>query len=100
MGYSRRAMRTSSNTPLGWGRSRSKPKIKIDKNASLHTKARADFDREFVATMMSDETDAIILFTNQRRKTTDAALQAFAYETLPTLRGHMNIARKLRAKVF
>ena len=71
-------------------------RIKLDKHASLQTKTGVDFDREFVAAMSSDESDAIALFTNEGRNSKDAALSRFAQATLPTLRAHKSLARMLK----
>jgi beta-lactamase regulating signal transducer with metallopeptidase domain/predicted outer membrane protein len=75
-------------------------KMKLDKHKPLETMSGADFDRAFIAAIMRDQTDGIMLVNNEKRKTRDTGLGAFAEETRLTLIAHMNVARPLRAKLY
>ena len=74
-------------------------KIKLDRHKSIEAMTGAEFDRAFVAAIMTDQTDAIALVNNERRNTKDADLVAFAGQTWSTLIAHMNVARPLRARL-
>jgi putative membrane protein len=69
----------------------------IDKLAKLESGAA--FDREFVNTVgIHDHTADIALFEKASRDAKDAELKNFATTTLPTLREHLNAAKKLPAR--
>ena len=75
-------------------------KIKLDKHKWLDTKTGADFDRQFVEAMISDHSDAVMLFSFESRNTKDPALKKFADDTLPAIRAHASMGRRLKAKLF
>jgi putative membrane protein len=56
-----------------------------------------DFDREYVAVMVKDHEAAVALFDAASNTVPDADLKAWAGKTLPTLRTHLDMARKLAA---
>ena len=55
----------------------------------------ADFDREYSKMMMSDHKKDVSEFEKQSMKGVDADLKAFATNTLPTLREHLQMANAL-----
>ena len=55
----------------------------------------ADFDKAFAKTMLSDHEKAVKEFEKQSTGAGDADLKAFATNTLPTLREHLEMARTL-----
>jgi putative membrane protein len=59
----------------------------------------AAFDREYMAAMVKDHDKDVSLFEKQTKNGRDAALQAFAEKTLPTLREHQKMAKQINAKV-
>ena len=74
-------------------------KMKLDKHKSLETKTGGDFDRAFLDAMLDDHMDAIILFSNEALRTSDAALKTFAEESRATIRALQKMARGVRAKL-
>ena len=63
----------------------------------LSAKSGADFDRDFMKTMVSDHEKMIKLFQDQSQKATDADVKAWAAKTLPTLQSHLQMARSISA---
>jgi len=62
------------------------------------TNLRGDeFDREYTQQMVKDHEDAVKLFEKQANSGQDADLKALAKKTLPTLRMHLDMARKVSA---
>lgn len=55
----------------------------------------ADFDREYMKHMVSDHKEAVALFERAARDGQDPAIKEFASKTLPTLREHLKMARKI-----
>ncbi|MBW3625791.1 MAG: DUF4142 domain-containing protein [Armatimonadetes bacterium] len=55
----------------------------------------ADFDRAFMNAMVKGHQDAIRLFENHAARSGDYQVRAYAMQTLPTLRTHLNAARRL-----
>ena len=53
------------------------------------------FDSEFVKQMVKDHEAAVRLFERQSERGEDADTKAFAAETLPTLRSHLEMARSM-----
>jgi len=53
----------------------------------------ADFDRAYMKQMVKDHEAAVKLFQRQSDRGTDADLKAFAAKHLPTLQGHLEMAR-------
>lgn len=58
----------------------------------------ADFDKEYIADMVDDHEEDVEAFSKQAEKGTDAAVKAFAAQTLPTLQKHLQLAREIKAK--
>jgi len=54
-----------------------------------------EFDRLYMQQMVKDHEDAVKLFDVQARTGQDADLKAFAAKTLPTLRKHLEMARRV-----
>jgi len=54
-----------------------------------------DFDRTYMQQMLKDHEDAVKLFESESRSGQDADLKALASKTLPTLKMHLEMARKL-----
>ncbi len=57
------------------------------------------FDKEFVKTMVKDHEKAVSLFQKQSESGKDAEVKAFAAKTLPTLQGHLEMAKSLSDKM-
>ena len=67
-----------------------------EKKTQLSKLNGIDFDREFLRTMEADHKEAISLFENEAKNGKDGKkVQEFAEKTLPTLRDHLKMARKL-----
>jgi putative membrane protein len=58
----------------------------------------ADFDQEYLSAMVKDHEEAIDLFERMSKDGTDKDLQALATKLLPTLKEHLEMARKLADK--
>ena len=59
----------------------------------------ANFDREYMEMMVKDHERAVRLFQRQAERGTDADAKAWAAKMLPTLQGHLTMARSLHATV-
>ena len=57
----------------------------------------AEFDREFMTHMVADHEKAVELFTNESQSGKDAELKQFAEQTLPTLREHLDEAKRIES---
>jgi putative membrane protein len=57
------------------------------------------FDMEFIKTMVKDHESAVSLFQKQADSGKDAEVKAFAAKTLPTLQGHLEMAKSLNDKM-
>jgi putative membrane protein len=55
----------------------------------------ADFDRTFIQQMVKDHEKAVSLFEAESKNGKDESLRNFASKALPTLRHHLEMARKL-----
>lgn len=55
----------------------------------------ANFDREYLKAMLKDHEEAVALFGAASQNLTDNELKAFASKTLPTIKEHLEKARKL-----
>jgi len=55
----------------------------------------AQFDREYMACMVKDHEDAVKLFGDESKNGRDADLKGFATKTLPILRHHLDMAKRL-----
>jgi putative membrane protein len=65
---------------------------------SLTDLSGANFDRQFVDTMVKDHQKAVAAF-EQQTTSSDAQVKAFAAKTLPTLRHHLEEAQRLQKTV-
>ncbi len=72
---------------------------KLTPPAKLATATGADFDRAYMAEMVSAHTATVALYEKQSREGSDEKLKKFATEKLPTVRDHLEKARALQAKV-
>lgn len=59
----------------------------------------ADFDREYMDTMVKDHVKDVKEFEEASAKAKDADVKAWAAKTLPTLREHLQMARDVNSKV-
>ncbi|MDT3402904.1 DUF4142 domain-containing protein [Mucilaginibacter terrae] len=57
--------------------------------ADLQTKSGADFDKAYVDVMVKDHKKAVDHFEKASKDAKDAEIKAFATETLPTLKSHL-----------
>ena len=57
----------------------------------------AEFDKAFLAQMVSDHEKAVSDFTKESKDTKDADIQAFSDKALPTLKDHLARAKDLKA---
>ena len=55
----------------------------------------AQFDQAYAKAMVEDHEEAVALFEAQTKNGRDAAVKEFASKTLPKLRDHLEMARKL-----
>lgn len=73
-----------------------KQKATYDK---LNALSGDEFDKEFIKVMVKDHEKAVSLFKNQSEKGTDIDVKAFAAKTLPTLQGHLDMAKQMNDKM-
>ena len=67
---------------------------------ALKGRTGADFDRQYASEVgVAAHEEAVALFDDYAKNGTDAGLKAFATKTLPTLREHLDMARKMAASV-
>lgn len=59
----------------------------------------AEFDKEYMSDMVKDHEEDVKDFQTQANEGTDADIKAFAAKTLPTLQGHLQMARDVAKKV-
>lgn len=64
--------------------------------ASLHGD---EFDRAYAKQMVQDHEKAVALFRRQAQAEGQSNVKAFAQKTLPTLEGHLRMARELQPQV-
>jgi len=64
----------------------------IEKLKSLHGAA---FDQAYTEAMVKDHEDAVALFDKEASSSGNDALKVFAQKALPTLKGHLQMAREL-----
>jgi len=64
----------------------------------LEKKSGADFDAQFMDDMVADHKKTVDLFEDAQKNTTDADLKAWIDKTLPTLKAHLEHAKKLEEK--
>jgi putative membrane protein len=58
----------------------------------------ADFDAAYVKDMVDDHTKAVALFTRASKEAKDQGIKDFATATLPVLKEHLELAKKLSNK--
>jgi len=68
----------------------------IDKFSKLRG---AEFDKAYTGHMVHDHHDAVDLFTRATKEAKDPGLKAFAEKTLPTIKEHLELAKKLNESV-
>ena len=71
-------------------------KSMIDKLAKL---SGAEFDKEYMSDMVKDHEEDVKDFQTQGNEGNDSDIKAFAAKTLPTLQGHLEMARDVAKKV-
>ena len=75
------------------------PAQKPSAEATLGGLTGAAFDRAYMTKMVNDHQATIQLFEAEVRDGKDEALKKWASEKLPTIRGHLEKARALQAKI-
>jgi putative membrane protein len=68
---------------------------KMAMSMSIATKSGADFDREYVKTMVTDHQKTIEMFEKEASSGSDPDVKDWANKTLPTLRSHLADAQAL-----
>ncbi|HJT75183.1 MAG TPA: DUF4142 domain-containing protein [Chitinophaga sp.] len=58
-----------------------------------------DFDKHFIDMMVQDHTKDIDMFEKASTNLTDPDLKTFAGNTLPTLRGHLDVAKGIQSSM-
>lgn len=66
---------------------------------TLQNLSGAEFDREYVNGQVRDHEAAVQLFEKQADDDSDPDAKAFAAKTLPTLRMHLDMIKKIQAKL-
>jgi putative membrane protein len=66
---------------------------------NLSASKGADFDKAFMAQMVTDHEKAVALFERASKEVKAEQLRTFAANTLPTLREHLKMAQEINAKV-
>lgn len=72
--------------------------MSADQNQAVQKLARlkgAEFDQAYSAQAVKDHEEAVALFKNEASAGSDAGLKMFAQQTLPTLEGHLGMAKDL-----
>jgi len=54
-----------------------------------------NFDRDYVKTLVQSHTQSVALYTQASKEAKNPALKDFATKTLPTLKKHLDMAKKL-----
>jgi len=77
-----------------------KPDAEAQKHIDMFREYKGEnFDRDFIKHMVTDHEKDVALFERASRECKNAKLKEFATKTLPTLKEHLDMARKLQAKV-
>jgi putative membrane protein len=71
-------------------------KSELDRLSKL---SGAEFDKEYMAAMVEDHETDVKEFQTQANNGTDPDIKAFAAKALPTLQGHLQMARDVAKKV-
>ena len=74
----------------------SEQKSELDKLSKM---SGAEFDQEYMSSMVKDHEDDVKDFETQSQKGNDPDIKAFAAKTLPTLQQHLQMARTAAQKV-
>ncbi|HYX27595.1 MAG TPA: DUF4142 domain-containing protein [Pyrinomonadaceae bacterium] len=74
----------------------SEQKSEMDKLSKM---SGADFDKEYMSTMVKDHKDDVKDFETQSQNGNDPDIKAFAGKTLPTLQQHLQMAQQTAQKV-
>jgi putative membrane protein len=75
------------------------PEDAQQKYEELQQLSDAAFDQAYVDEMVKDHEEDVELFEQQAQSGEDADLRAFAEETLPTLREHLELAKEVQSQV-
>jgi putative membrane protein len=67
--------------------------------AKWSKKTQRDFDRDYVAKMVTDQKDALPLFAKESKDGRDSNITAFARQFLPRVQQHLEVARRLEKTV-
>jgi putative membrane protein len=59
----------------------------------------AEFDKEYVDSMVDDHEDTVAAFQKQADNSADADVKAFAAKTLPTLKRHLEAIKEIHSKM-
>jgi len=70
-----------------------------DKVKHFHSTADKDFDREFVNHMVDSHTKGVELFTQASKELKNEQLRNFAAKTLPTIKEHLDMAKRLQGQL-
>jgi putative membrane protein len=65
----------------------------------MSKKSGADFDKAYMAQMVSDHSDAVSAFTDEAKSGNDADIKAWAGTTLPTIMHHLDMAKAVKDKM-
>jgi len=68
-------------------------------NEKLSALSGEEFDREYIKLMVKDHEKAVAMFQKQADSGKDEEAKAFAAKTLPTLQGHLDMARNMMTKM-
>jgi putative membrane protein len=69
------------------------------KGSDLMKKSGKDFDKAYVADMVDGHEKAVKLFTDASKDLKDSTLKAFANQTLPTLKMHLDSIKAIKASM-
>ena len=65
----------------------------------LKGKSGADFDQDYVESMVDDHEEDVAAFEKQAQNSSDPDVKAFAAKTLPTLKKHLDAIKAIQAKM-
>jgi putative membrane protein len=75
------------------------PEDAQQKYQELQRLSDAEFDEAYMDEMVKDHEKDVALFEQQAQSGEDPDLRAFAEETLPTLREHLELAREVQSQI-
>jgi putative membrane protein len=64
--------------------------------ADMQKKKGKDFDKAYMKMMVEGHTKVLKQFEDEQSKGADAELKAFASQTVPTIKGHLDSAKSIR----